>query len=337
MRRRARLRYPEPGDLPSDQVPAGACSLHRARGGKLFADTAVIGVEEKDGSVVVKTEAGHTVRAKTAVVATNSPINDRVAIHSKQAPYRTYAMALALPRGALPDALYWDTLDPYHYVRIHPGKEHDHLIVGGDDHKTGEADDAEDRFEALGSVDPQAGARTRRVTHRWSGQMLDTIDYCVVQRAKPRQQERLCAHRQFRPGHHPWRRRQPDHRVHDHQGRRSLAGALRSRAQDRECDRHLHQREHDGGRRTSPSTSLPARCRPWTSSSAARAPSSARGLKKVAAYRDENGALHALRGVHASWLPSALELVRALLGLPLPRFAIRHRRRRTERAGDPSA
>ena len=65
-----------------------------ARGGQLFADTAVIEVEEKDGGVVVTTEAGHTIRAKHAVVATNSPINDRVALHSKQAPYRTYAMAL---------------------------------------------------------------------------------------------------------------------------------------------------------------------------------------------------------------------------------------------------
>jgi hypothetical protein len=41
-------------------------------------------------------------------VATNSPINDWVALHSKMAPYRTYAMAFTLPRGSLPDALYWD-------------------------------------------------------------------------------------------------------------------------------------------------------------------------------------------------------------------------------------
>ena len=60
----------------------------------------MISVEE-DGAVVVKTEGGQTVRAKNAVVATNSPINDRVALHSKQAPYRTYAMALQLPRGKL--------------------------------------------------------------------------------------------------------------------------------------------------------------------------------------------------------------------------------------------
>ena len=84
------------------------------------------------------TAGGHVVRATTAVVATNSPISDRVAIHTKQAPYRTYAMAFTLPRGSLPDALYWDTLESYHYVRLQPGPgTADYLIVGGADHKSG--------------------------------------------------------------------------------------------------------------------------------------------------------------------------------------------------------
>ena len=37
------------------------------------------------------------------------------------APYRTYAMAFTIKKGALPDALYWDTEEPYHYVRLQPG------------------------------------------------------------------------------------------------------------------------------------------------------------------------------------------------------------------------
>jgi hypothetical protein len=83
-------------------------------------------------------------------VATNAPIVDRFALHTKMAPYRTYAMAFSIPKGAIPDALYWDTLDPYHYVRLQPGDGRtDFLIVGGGDHKSGEADDAEVRFQAL--------------------------------------------------------------------------------------------------------------------------------------------------------------------------------------------
>lgn len=172
------LRYPNQGTFHPTKYLQGLARCITARGGQLFSDTAVVSVEEKDGGVTVKTESGRTVSATYAVVMTNSPINDRVALHSKQAPYRTYAMAFAMPKGAVPPGLYWDTLDPYHYVRPHPGgDDHDYLIVGGADHKSGEADDAEIRYEALEAwirnLVPSLGA----VTHRWSGQVLDTIDY----------------------------------------------------------------------------------------------------------------------------------------------------------------
>jgi glycine/D-amino acid oxidase-like deaminating enzyme/nitrite reductase/ring-hydroxylating ferredoxin subunit len=171
------LRYPEQATFHPSKYLRGLVRCIQAREGRLYADTAVVGVEEKDGAVTVTTETGRSISAKHAVVATNSPINDRAALHSKQAPYRTYAMALALPHGALPDALYWDTLDPYHYVRVHAGKEHDHLIVGGADHKSGEADDAEFRYEALEAWIRNLVPSLGGVTHRWSGQVMDTIDY----------------------------------------------------------------------------------------------------------------------------------------------------------------
>ena len=171
------LRYPNLGTFHPTKYLRGLVRCIEKRGGKLFADTAVTTVEEEDGAVIVTTEGGQKVRAKHAVVTTNSPINDRFALHTKEAPYRTYAMALALPRGALPDALYWDMLDPYHYVRMQGGKEQDYLIVGGADHKSGEADDAEIRYEALEAWIRNLVPALGGVTHRWSGQVLDTIDF----------------------------------------------------------------------------------------------------------------------------------------------------------------
>ena len=132
-------------------------------------------MEEDEGGVTVLTEGGNTVRALAAVIATNSPINDRVAIHTKQAPYRTYAMAFTIPRGEMPDGLYWDTLDVYHYVRLQPGPgTADYLIVGGADHKTGEADDAWARFEGAGILDtwtcagPSAAKRIAGRARSWT-------------------------------------------------------------------------------------------------------------------------------------------------------------------------
>lgn len=69
-------------------------------------------------------------------------------------------------------------LDPYHYVRIHPGGEgKDHLIVGGADHKSGEADDGEIRLEAVEAWIRNLIPALGKVTHRWSGQVMDTLDY----------------------------------------------------------------------------------------------------------------------------------------------------------------
>jgi hypothetical protein len=171
------LRYPNQATFHPLKYLAGIAAAIRKAGGRFYAETTGERVEEDANGVQVTTTAGHVIGAKQAVVATNSPINDRYAIHTKQAPYRTYAMAFSIAHDRLPDGLYWDTFDPYHYVRLQPGGGSDILIVGGEDHKTGEADDAERRFTRLEawmrSLLPDLG----KELHRWSGQIQDTIDF----------------------------------------------------------------------------------------------------------------------------------------------------------------
>jgi glycine/D-amino acid oxidase-like deaminating enzyme/nitrite reductase/ring-hydroxylating ferredoxin subunit len=149
----------------------------RARGGRIHAQCPVVRHEESDKNVTLTTAAGHTVRAKFAVVATNSPIEPKLAIHSKQTPYRTYVLGAKIPKKRIADALYWDTEDPYHYVRLQPGRHGDILIVGGEDHRTGEADNADVRFRKLERWMRQRFPEAGTVKYRWSGQILDPIDY----------------------------------------------------------------------------------------------------------------------------------------------------------------
>ncbi len=140
------------------------------RGGRIFGGTHVTGVEPGPPGTV-NIEGGRTVTADFVVCATNTPIIDWLVIHSKQAPYRTFVIGARVPTDSVPVALYWDTADPYHYVRL----QGDVLIVGGEDHKTGQEDDGYDRFAYL-----EAWARERfpvgDVEYRWSGQVMEPVD-----------------------------------------------------------------------------------------------------------------------------------------------------------------
>jgi glycine/D-amino acid oxidase-like deaminating enzyme/nitrite reductase/ring-hydroxylating ferredoxin subunit len=171
------LRFPDQARFHPLKYLHGLARCVARSGGQLFSHTAVEGATEEKTGVIVKTDKG-TVRVSDVVFATNSPIGGSVTIHTKQAPYRTFAIAALLPHGKLADALYWDTLDPYHYVRLQPHSERqDIVIIGGEDYKSGTADDGASRFAAL-----ESWARVRlpdlgRVTHRWSGQIMEPADY----------------------------------------------------------------------------------------------------------------------------------------------------------------
>lgn len=172
------LRFPDQATFHPLKYLAALAAAVRQAGGRIFSDTAVCAVGENASGVELRTSGGARVGASSAVVATNAPINDRFAIHSKQAPYRTYAAAFEIARGRLPDALYWDTADPYHYVRLQPGAgPFDILIVGGEDHKTGESDNGDERILSLTrwmrDLLPDLGQEIAR----WSGQVLEPIDY----------------------------------------------------------------------------------------------------------------------------------------------------------------
>jgi glycine/D-amino acid oxidase-like deaminating enzyme len=172
------LRYPNQAAFHPLKYIRGLVSAIEQRGGRVFSNSAVEKFEELHASVKVSTSRGG-VTAACAVFATNGPINDGATIHSKMAPYRTYAMAFTIPKSTLPDALYWDLADPYHYVRLSTGPGTiDYLIVGGADHKSGEADDGSVRFEALEAWIRKLVPDLGKEVHRWSGQCMESVDYC---------------------------------------------------------------------------------------------------------------------------------------------------------------
>ena len=115
------------------------------------------------------------------VMATNNPLVGLASItaatlfQTKLSLYTSYALGGRVPSGTLPEALFWDTRDPYDYLRIDRHRDFDYLIYGGEDHKTGQKKQTQRAYARLlgrlKKIIPEA-----RVDHRWSGQVISTPD-----------------------------------------------------------------------------------------------------------------------------------------------------------------
>jgi glycine/D-amino acid oxidase-like deaminating enzyme len=108
--------------------------------GPVHEGTRVTGI----GSGRVNTATGRSVSARHVVVATHLSFLDRGLYFARCHPERSYVVA---GRGAKrPAGMYLSTESPVHSIRAHG----DWLLVGGESHKTGQAD-ARERYERLGA------------------------------------------------------------------------------------------------------------------------------------------------------------------------------------------
>lgn len=148
------------------------------KGGRIFEESEV---EEFCGDPLSVTVRGRTLTCGDVVIATHNPlvgvsnIASATVFQTKLALYTSYVVAGQAPRGAVPDALYWDTADPYRYLRVEPRGDDDLVIFGGEDHKTGQASDTEACYARLERVLREIVPAVQ-VTHRWSGQVIETPD-----------------------------------------------------------------------------------------------------------------------------------------------------------------
>jgi glycine/D-amino acid oxidase-like deaminating enzyme/nitrite reductase/ring-hydroxylating ferredoxin subunit len=180
------IRFPNQAQFQPLKYLRGLYHSIIKKGGQIFTETHAQEIN-LDG---IKTADGHTVNAKNIVIATNAPIIDKTSkIYDKQDAYRTYVIGARIKKGAIPTALYWDTgnqnsenlVAPYHYARIQKmdnDDNYDLLIVGGEDHQTGNFssdDDIQKRYSQL-----ESWTRDRfpieAIDYRWSGQVMEPQD-----------------------------------------------------------------------------------------------------------------------------------------------------------------
>lgn len=171
------LQFARQGQFHPMKYLAGLLSAVQRRGGRIFGGTAATNITGGHPCKVT-TSTGKSVLAGSVVVATNAPINDRVVMHTKQAAYRTYAIAVRVVKGSVAPGLYWDDADPYHYVRLHPwGEKTDLLIVGGEDHRTGQPPTSPAApFTNLEKWTRRLFPDSTAIVQQWSGQILEPVD-----------------------------------------------------------------------------------------------------------------------------------------------------------------
>ena len=148
------------------------------RGCHIFEQTALESIEQDPRRVIVA--GGHVIRCGFVVIATHNPQAGSMGalraglFQTKLSLYTTYVLGARVPPGTLTDALFWDTSDPYEYLRVEPREDHQLVIFGGADAKTAQDND-EHAFEKLESR-LQARLPGAEVTRRWLGQVIETDD-----------------------------------------------------------------------------------------------------------------------------------------------------------------
>lgn len=169
------LRFRDQAEFHPLKYLRGLAQAIVAGGGRIHTGIHITDVRSGHPCVIIDANGRH-MRASAVVDATNMAITSRFNMPLREAAYRTYMIGVEVPRGYVPHGLYWDTLDPYHYVRVQQGPtEREILLCGGEDHRVGHGDPELHfpRLEAwIRSHFPEAGP----VVATWSGQIQEPHD-----------------------------------------------------------------------------------------------------------------------------------------------------------------
>lgn len=172
------VRFPNQAKFHPLKYLSGLLGRIPGRGNHVFENSVPESFDEKPLAVNV---GSHKIRCDYIMLATHTPLMGTTGLVSatlfqtKLYPYTSYVLGARLPKGLLPEASFWDTGSPYYYLRIDRHRGFDFAILGGEDHKTGQASDTELPYQRLERVLSEI-LPSAEVTHRWTGQVIETND-----------------------------------------------------------------------------------------------------------------------------------------------------------------
>lgn len=172
------VRYPDQALIHPTRYLAGLAEAVQGDGSVIFEESEVSAIEDDPPIVRVRDVR---LRCGYVVIATHVPLQGATGttrallFQTKLYPYSSYVVQARLPVGRLEPGLYWDTSDPYYYTRTRRGHDGDYIIIGGGDHKTGQQTDTDACYRQVERVLHRYWPDAV-VTHRWSGQVIETPD-----------------------------------------------------------------------------------------------------------------------------------------------------------------
>jgi glycine/D-amino acid oxidase-like deaminating enzyme/nitrite reductase/ring-hydroxylating ferredoxin subunit len=167
------IEFPNQAQLHPLKYLAGLIRLYAEAGGNISEGTHVRGIDETGGACRVSTDRS-VLYSNWVVSVTDAPITGGTLLDTKLRANRSYVLAMRIDEAAVPSGLFWDTDDPYHYIRKASTADGTTLIVGGEDHRVG-VDGEFDAFEALERYAKERFPVTA-VVAKWSGQILEPVD-----------------------------------------------------------------------------------------------------------------------------------------------------------------
>jgi glycine/D-amino acid oxidase-like deaminating enzyme/nitrite reductase/ring-hydroxylating ferredoxin subunit len=166
------VRYENQACFDAGAYLEGLARAATSEGARIFEHSRVVAVE--DGATpIVHLESGLEVRARHVFFATDAAPH-RFFLQTKVHPYRSYVLAYETPHERAP-GLFWDTYEPYHYLRTADVSGSSYLLVGGADHRTGTESETEKHYDELSKyVFERYGIRGAAL--RWSSQVYESVD-----------------------------------------------------------------------------------------------------------------------------------------------------------------
>lgn len=156
------VRFDDQAEFDSHAYTAGLARLLVEAGGEVFEQTRAHQVHEGD-SCRVETERG-TLHAGHVVVATLMPFLDRGGFFARAYANRSYVVTARIA-GEPPDGMFINAGSPTRSIRAHE----DLLLVGGEGHHTGSGKAQPERYERLIEF-ARRHWDVQSIEHRWSSQ-----------------------------------------------------------------------------------------------------------------------------------------------------------------------